>query len=356
MKKRYLLILLITLLTSICFVIPIKVEAKAEYYCTYSTSSKDIKIKFRLDLGRDGTEAEKAELYGKDVVLNTSLSSTNSEKVQNWSSKFKKINFTGRDYYHKNISCPPKAILVLDRPRDWWFLREEWKTTYYLFVSDQDHINEFQKAIKKEYSKIVDGYPIVFDLNQQTKEESPETPASCLEFNEKASKNAKKGTAEYYSCENNPYFACIWNDKYGYCNVDNLQYVMCGDARDIPKDVPALISFFVNLLKIATPIILIATSMITLLKALSASKEDEIKKAKNALLRKIIASVMVFFVISIVQFVILKVAQTSEAENISSCMSCFLNNDCSVNTYYKTTVSGVDICTNLYGEDVKCSK
>lgn len=351
MKKRYLLILLITLLTSICFVIPIKVEAKAEYYCTYSTSGKDIKIKFRLDMSRKGgVKAEEAELSGKDVETNFWFN-TNSETVQNWSSKFKKVNFTGQEYYLKNTSCPPKAILALD-----YTTGVNWHTRYHLYVSDEAHIEELKKAIKSEYSRLLDGYPIVFDLNQQTKEESPETPASCLEFNEKASKNAKKGTAEYYSCENNPYFACIWNDKYGYCNVDNLQYVMCGDARDIPKDVPALISFFVNLLKIATPIILIATSMITLLKALSASKEDEIKKAKNALLRKIIASVMVFFVISIVQFVILKVAQTSEAENISSCMSCFLNNDCSVNTYYKTTVSGVDICTNLYGEDVKCSK
>lgn len=330
MKKKYLLILLVTLLTSMCFVMPIR--AKVKYYCVYNTTSKDIKIKFRLYMAKNGKiNSEDAKLSGGDVKTKLWFK-TNSESVKNWTSKFKKVNFIGQDYYNSHTSCPPKALLSLSN------------TGYNLFVSDQAHIENMKKAIKDNYSTLKDGYPLVFDLAQQIDEEEEETPSSCLEFSD-------KGT-----CENNKYFACVWNDTNGYCNVDKLQYVTCGNAFDIPKEAPALTSFFVNLLKIATPIVLIVTSMITLLKALAASKEDEIKKAKSSLLKKIIASVMVFFVISIVQFVILKVADSSEAENISSCMSCFLNNDCSANTYYKTTVSGVDICTNLYGEDVKCSK
>ena len=46
------------------------------------------------------------------------------------------------------------------------------------------------------------------------------------------------------------------------------------------------------------------------------------------LIKKIIAAVMVFFVISIVQFVISKVADSSEQGGIESCLSCFLNNSC----------------------------
>lgn len=139
----------------------------------------------------------------------------------------------------------------------------------------------------------------------------------------------------------------VWNDEYGYCNTDNLLYVKCGDSYDIPNKVPAIISFFVNLLKIATPIILIIVSIITLFKALVASKDDEIKKAKNSLVKKIIASVFVFFVISIVQFVVMKVADSSEKENISSCLSCFLNNDCYNTLYFKTNVAGNYLCTTL---------
>jgi hypothetical protein len=156
------------------------------------------------------------------------------------------------------------------------------------------------------------------------------------------------------SCEYNDYYSCIWNDnEYGeYCNTDKLIYVRCGDVFDIPQQAPAIISFIVNFLKIAAPIILIIVSIISLLKALAASSEDEIKKAQKSLIRKALAAVMVFFVISIVQFIILTVADTekdskgiSEADNISTCLSCFLNNDCSGNAYYKTSVGGKYKCT-----------
>ena len=150
-------------------------------------------------------------------------------------------------------------------------------------------------------------------------------------------------------CETNPDFACIWNgpEKGGYCNTDNLTYVSCGSAFDIPSRVPSLISFTVNLLKIATPIILILVSVITLVKALAASKEDEIKKAQSSLVKKLIAGALVFFVITIVQFVVSLVADDAEANDISTCLKCFLNNDCEGNSYYKTNIAGTYVCTDL---------
>lgn len=165
-------------------------------------------------------------------------------------------------------------------------------------------------------------------------------PTSCLSF-----------VNDKYGCETNSKFACVWNDtKYGdYCNTDNLIYVSCGNAFDIPYQVPQIISFIVNLLKIATPIILIIIGMITLLKALASSKEDEIKKAKDSLIKKLIASALVFFVIAIVQFVILKVADDDEQSSITSCLDCFLNNDCKSTAYYKTNLVGTYYCTPLKG-------
>ncbi len=133
----------------------------------------------------------------------------------------------------------------------------------------------------------------------------------------------------------------------GYCNTDKLQYVTCGNSYDIPIEVPELISYFVNILKIATPIILIIVSIVALLKALSASNEDEIKKAQKLIVRKITAGAMVFFVITIVQFVVFKVADSSETKSLSDCMSCFLNNDCTDNTYYKTNIGGTYFCTEV---------
>lgn len=162
---------------------------------------------------------------------------------------------------------------------------------------------------------------------------------------------------EKTKCENNPDFACIWNEtKYrNYCNVDKLQYVQCGSAFDIPSQVPGLTSFAINFLKIVTPIILIVTSIIALVKALMASKEDEIKKATSSLKRKIIAAFLVFLVIYIVQFVIMKVADSSESDDISSCLSCFINNDCSNNVYYKSHVGSKYYCTYVVnGTSFEC--
>ena len=136
-------------------------------------------------------------------------------------------------------------------------------------------------------------------------------------------------------------FSCVWvteGNTPGYCNVDKLQYVKCGGAFDIPEQAPRIMSFAINLLKIGTPIVLILTGIVTLVKALAASKEDEIKKAQSSLIRKAIAAVFVFLVIMIVQFVILKVADSSDTEGITSCLSCFLNNDCDKNIYFKTKV------------------
>lgn len=160
-----------------------------------------------------------------------------------------------------------------------------------------------------------------------------------------------KGYTNKSDCENNDEFSCLWvENEYGsYCNVDNLVYVSCGNAKDIPSEVPKLTSFFVNLLKIATPIILIIVGIITLVKALAASSEDAIKKAQKSLINKVIASVIVFFVISIVQFVILKVADDTEAGSITSCLTCFLNNECDASAYYKT--SWGSMCTGTYLSD-----
>ena len=185
----------------------------------------------------------------------------------------------------------------------------------------------------------------------------------CTSDHEEENKTMEDiGSCNYYAykgeCESSKYFACVWvelnesiNSNGGYCNTDNLQYVMCGDAFDIPAQVPSITSFVINLLKIATPIILIITSIISLVKALISSKEDEIKKAQNSLIKKMIAAAMVFFVITIVEFVVIKVAEDDkEVQSISNCLSCFINNDCQDTMYYKTNIGGKYYCSKLDGQ------
>jgi len=143
---------------------------------------------------------------------------------------------------------------------------------------------------------------------------------------------------------------CVYNEEYGFCNINDLTYVQCGNSYDIPSQVPYIFSIGVTILKTVTPIILVVMAILTLLKA-TASNEDEMNKAKKKLITKIIAGVMAFLVISLVQFVILKVAEDDEKSSITSCLSCFLNNSCEGVTYFE---DGYGNCFGVDGSNFDC--
>lgn len=132
---------------------------------------------------------------------------------------------------------------------------------------------------------------------------------------------------------------------------ETLSYVTCGDAYDIPSDAPRIISLVIKFFKYAAPIALIISSMITLAKAMAAGKEDEMNKAKSSLIRRMIAAVLAFFVVSIVQLV-LSIAADGEqqANNIEACLDCFVNNDCETTKYYKVP-DGTDSTCYKYSDD-----
>lgn len=139
----------------------------------------------------------------------------------------------------------------------------------------------------------------------------------------------------YDSCDVN---RNVKNKQYHFCSPNGLAYVGCGGSSDIPVFVPQLVSYAVTFLKTITPLVLIIISIIQLVKAIASSKEDDMKKAKDSLIKRIIAAALVFFVITIVQFVVLKLSSDdNEKEGLKSCFSCFLN--------------GTDKCSSLYYKD-----
>lgn len=66
------------------------------------------------------------------------------------------------------------------------------------------------------------------------------------------------------------------------------------------KDVLTFVGWALTIVKVAIPFIIIAYGIIDLGKAVTASKEDEIKTAAKRLLYRAIAGVCIFFVPSIV--------------------------------------------------------
>ena len=93
---------------------------------------------------------------------------------------------------------------------------------------------------------------------------------------------------------------------------------------------PYVVSTIVMLIKIVVPILLIIFGMLDLAKAVIASKEDEIKKAQMTFVKRLIAAVIVFFVVSLVQLVVRFVASNDE-NSIMSCFNCFVNGNASDN-------------------------
>lgn len=79
------------------------------------------------------------------------------------------------------------------------------------------------------------------------------------------------------------------------------------DVNEVCSQIDTEIAVFIHniilIIKIAVPIILIIFGMLDLGKAVVASKEDEIKKGQNTFIKRLIAGVVVFFMISIAQLI-----------------------------------------------------
>lgn len=90
------------------------------------------------------------------------------------------------------------------------------------------------------------------------------------------------------------------------------------DARQICSNVGIEISTFIHniiiVIKIGVPIVLIIFGMLDLGKGVIASKEDEIKKGQSTFIKRLIAGVIVFFMISITQLVISLIDKESAGE------------------------------------------
>lgn len=311
---------------------------KAEDECLYINRSADAKkndpgLYFNVSLSKLKSQVESGawtrfDLYSENKKLSTTAN------IQNWfkSPNSDKWPFVAKDYVEKNDKCPPYVLVTHNVTRYYGFLSDE-------LTCDDENVME---AIKNNvtWNKC---WTLTLSSNlpeekeeENEQQEQQDNSTSCYENSDET------------SCVNNTSYSCIWvngdNGNSGYCNTDTLQYVKCGGAFDIPEEVPRIMSFVINLLKIGTPIILIITGVLALVKAIAASKEDEIKKAQSILVKKAIAAAFVFLVIGIVQFVILKAADSSDTGSITTCMSCFLNNDCDTDKYFKTKVGSKYSC------------
>ena len=92
---------------------------------------------------------------------------------------------------------------------------------------------------------------------------------------------------------------------------------ICSDLSPVLR----IVGIVVWGIKVVVPIILIVVGMIDLAKAVTEKSEDKIKEAQQKLIKRAIAAVLVFLVVSLVGVVMSIVGDTS----YSDCMGCINN-------------------------------
>lgn len=102
-----------------------------------------------------------------------------------------------------------------------------------------------------------------------------------------------------------------------------LETVSCGTIDGIDIMLPNTVSTIVSLIKVIIPIFLVIFGMLDLGKAVMAQKDDEIKKGQKTFFSRVIAAVIIFFVVSVVQLVLGIVGAKQDSN--WNCFDCFIN-------------------------------
>ncbi len=93
------------------------------------------------------------------------------------------------------------------------------------------------------------------------------------------------------------------------------------------KTIANITSLIVTLIQVIVPILLVIWGMLDLGKAVTAQKDDEIKKGQQTLIKRAIAAAIVFFVISIVKLLInVLLKNNTNKQKVTDCFDCFINN------------------------------
>ena len=122
-------------------------------------------------------------------------------------------------------------------------------------------------------------------------------------------------------------------EKEVYNNIET-DVISCGNnmIEGMPVSVPRVINIVYLVIQISVPVILVVMGMITLMKSITSSKEDEIKKAQLAFVKKLITGAIVFFVFVIMKVIVSVAADTNKSPDIIDCANCFLNGTKNCNT------------------------
>ena len=108
-------------------------------------------------------------------------------------------------------------------------------------------------------------------------------------------------------------------DMFQFLAVEGIN---CGGVT-LPFKLVYIVHMIILLIEFGVPLLLIIFGMLDLGKAVIASKEDEIKKGQKTFISRLIAAIIVFFIIAVVKLAVGIAADDSKT--ITGCIDSIVN-------------------------------
>lgn len=110
------------------------------------------------------------------------------------------------------------------------------------------------------------------------------------------------------------------------------------DGVAIDEKIINIVHVIILAIQIFVPIVLVIFGMLDLAKAVMAQKEDEIKKGQQTFIKRVIAAIIVFFVVTVVKMILSFLADGTGEGTIYQCVNCFVEGTSSASC----TAAGAD--------------
>ena len=110
-------------------------------------------------------------------------------------------------------------------------------------------------------------------------------------------------------------------------NVDfNSMCLKCGEDVFFPAYLVKLCANIIQFIQLIVPVIIIVVGMIDLFRAVIASDEKKMAEAKDSVIRKVIAGVMIFLIVAVVRFAFTAIPDFNDGDiDAMECMANFIN-------------------------------
>lgn len=106
---------------------------------------------------------------------------------------------------------------------------------------------------------------------------------------------------------------------------ESIKYKSCGGINRIPKFLPTLTTSLYKTIKFLVPLLLIVMGIKDFVQAMISKDENTMKEQQKKFIKRIVAAIVIFFLLSLVQFFI-RLANADNKEDTLSCIDCLINN------------------------------